>query len=286
MAPVEAPRPHTPPTGRQGMLHCGPPGCYPVDRPTPHPSTGLARRTIMTRAQTPRTRFSALRRVSRSGSVGLLLTGALGLSGLAACSASAVPSAYQTEHFDLDSTRFARHFGESVERTCDASRRALLSQGYVVSEPRLGMLNGRKSFQPRVETHIQIDFTISCIADGRRPEDGATAFVSAIQERYALKRSHSSASVGVGPVGNISLPFGASDEAMVRVASETIASPAFYERFFTLVEHYLVYLDDELAPAPPVGEAGLAPVPETRPTGPREPAEPSPGPGPAQSDPG
>ena len=186
---------------------------------------------------------------------GLLLAACL--IGLSACSTGAVPSAYQTEHFDLEGARFARHFGESVERTCDASRRALLSQGYVVSEPRLGVLNGRKSFQPRVESHIQIDFTVSCIADGRRADNGATAFVSAIQERYALKRSSSSASVGVGPVGNISLPFGGTDEAMIKVASETIASPAFYDRFFALVEHYLAYLDDELIPAPPSSTTDL-----------------------------
>lgn len=190
---------------------------------------------------------------------GLLLLAAV--TGLAACGTGGVPSAYQGERFDLDATRFARRFGESVERTCDASRRALLSQGYVISEPRTGMLNGRKSFQPRVESHIQIDFTVSCIADGRRSENGATAFVSAIQERYALKRSSSSASVGVGPVGNISLPFGGTDEAMIKVASETISSPAFYDRFFSLVEHYLASGDDEPSPAMPNGDAGLTPQP-------------------------
>lgn len=180
----------------------------------------------------------------------LTLALAILIAGLAAC-ARTVPSAYQTERFELDATRFARHFGESPERTCDAARRALLSQGYIISEPRVGMLNGRKSFQPNVEAHIQIDFTISCIADARRAQDGATAFVSAIQERYALKRSSSSASVGVGPVGTISVPFGSTDEAMVKVASETIAAPTFYDRFFALMEHYLVYLDDENAPEPP-----------------------------------
>ena len=183
---------------------------------------------------------------------------ALLTAALAACSGP-VPSAYETERFNLDSTRFARHFGESAQQTCDAARRALLSQGYIISEPRLGMLNGRKSFQPRIESHIQIDFTVSCIADGRRPEDGATAFVSAVQERYALKKSSSSASVGVGPVGTISVPFGSSDEAMVRVASETVAAPSFYERFFQLMEHYLASLDDENPPPPPAAEVELAP---------------------------
>ncbi len=191
-------------------------------------------------------------------STALALAIAVVLGSLAAC-AKPVPSAYQSERFDLDATRFARHFGESPERTCDAARRALLSQGYIISEPRVGMLNGRKSFQPRIESHIQIDFTVSCITDGRRTQDGATAFVSAIQERYALKRSSSSASVGVGPVGTISVPFGSTDEAMVKVASETIAAPAFYDRFFALMEHYLVHLDDDDAPAPPADAIELPP---------------------------
>ena len=197
---------------------------------------------------------------------------------LAACSGP-VPSAYETERFNLDSTRFARHFGESAQQTCDAARRALLSQGYIISEPRLGMLNGRKSFQPRIESHIQIDFTVSCIADGRRPEDGATAFVSAVQERYALKKSSSSASVGVGPVGTISVPFGSTDEAMVKVASETVAAPSFYERFFQLMEHYLASLDEEDPPPPPPAEIELTP--------PKSLTDPAPVlPGPGQSDPG
>lgn len=177
---------------------------------------------------------------------------------LAGCASRPVPSVYQYERFDLKSTSYARHFGESVSRTCDAARRALLSQGYIITEPRDGVLTGLKSFQPQVEAHIQIDFTVYCIGEQTRPDRGATAFVSAMQERYALKKSSSSASVGVGPVGSISLPFVRSDEAMIKVASETIASSAFYERFFALVEHYLVFLDDEEAPDPPA-EADMTP---------------------------
>ena len=65
------------------------------------------------------------------------------------------------------------------------------------------------------------------------------AFANALHDRYALKKSPSSASVGVGVVGSVSLPFGASDDAMVKVASETITARDFYDRFFGLVAHYL-----------------------------------------------
>ncbi len=181
------------------------------------------------------------------GAIARLLLAAVSSLGLAGCAAPP-PPAYQTETFSLASN-YSRQFGESVERTCDAARRALLSQGYVVTEFRPGSINGRKMFQPEAESHVQIDFTVSCIG-GRRSVTGSTAFVSAVQERYALKKTPTSASVG-SPVGTISLPFGSTSDAMVRIASETVASSAFYNRFFALMEHYLAYLDDEDPPEPP-----------------------------------
>ena len=65
-------------------------------------------------------------------------------------------------------------------------------------------------------------------------------FVTAVQNRYALKKSNNSASLGVGALGSVSLPFSSSNDSMVRVASETITSDAFYDRFFDLVRRYLV----------------------------------------------
>jgi hypothetical protein len=69
---------------------------------------------------------------------------------------------------------------------------------------------------------------------------GSIAFVTALQERYTLKKTASSASVGVGAFGTFSVPFGSSDDALVKVASETITAGDFYGRFFALVAHYLV----------------------------------------------
>ncbi|MCR5867033.1 DUF2242 domain-containing protein [Aquincola sp. J276] len=64
-------------------------------------------------------------------------------------------------------------------------------------------------------------------AGGVHPEGGdnttAVVFVSALQDRYTLKKSSTSASLGVGAIGPLSLPFSASDDSMVKVASQTIA---------------------------------------------------------------
>ena len=66
---------------------------------------------------------------------------------------------------------------------------------------------------------------------------------SAAQTCEAARRallSQGSASLGVGAFGSVSLPFSSSSDSMVRVGSETIASDAFYDRFFELVRRYLV----------------------------------------------
>ena len=43
----------------------------------------------------------------------------------------------------------------------------------------------------------------------------------------------------MSPFGSLSLPFGGSEEALVKVGSLTITHAPFYERFFQLVERYL-----------------------------------------------
>lgn len=64
-------------------------------------------------------------------------------------------------------------------------------------------------------------------------------FVTALQDSYAMKKSNNSASLGVGAIGSVSLPFTSGNDSMVKVGSETITSDAFYDRFFDLVRRYL-----------------------------------------------
>ena len=101
---------------------------------------------------------------------------------LSACS-STRPPAFQREEFAVSDT-FSRSFDGNEAQTCEAARRALLSQGYVVTIANADLVNARKNFQPEHDTHVQIEFRVVCSAQrkGSRP---TLAFVSALQDRYA-----------------------------------------------------------------------------------------------------
>ena len=171
---------------------------------------------------------------------------------LSAC-AGTRPATFQREEFEVNNNTYSRSFDGNEAQTCEAARRALLSQGYVVLIANADLVNARKNFQPENETHVQIEFRVVCTAQrkGARP---TLAFVTALQERYALKKSNNSASVGVGAIGSLSLPFTSGDDSLVKVASETITASAFYDRFFKLVASYMVVEPDPATmPVPPLG---------------------------------
>jgi hypothetical protein len=120
-------------------------------------------------------------------------------------------------------------------------------------------------------------------------------FANALQDRYALKKTNNSASLGVGVLGSVSMPIGSSDDSMVKVASETVSSAKFYERFFALVELFLPPEAKKAAhitekpktdlgmPEAKVAPAPLAPAAITAPTA--EPAPATPAPAPTASEP-
>lgn len=155
---------------------------------------------------------------------------------MAACG-SAPPKAtvYTAERFEMNEA-FSRWFDATPEATCDAARRALLSQGYLVSDGASETaLQARKHFQPQGDQHVQIEFHVHCVPDGRI----SMAFVSAIQEQYALRRSTNSASVGVSAIGSVSIPVGAGGDSLVKVGSMTIPGGEFYDRFFALMDRFV-----------------------------------------------
>lgn len=161
---------------------------------------------------------------------------ALVLAFAAGCS-SKKAAIYEHENFD-DSGTFSRNYPVTDAQTCEAARRALLSQGYIITSSDPKLVSGHKSFQQTGETHMEISFSVVCADDGSEGHH-ATMFANALQDRYALKKTNNSASLGVGVLGSVSMPIGSSDDSMVKVASETVSSAKFYERFFTLVELFL-----------------------------------------------
>lgn len=161
---------------------------------------------------------------------------ALVLAGAAGCS-SPKTAIYEHENFD-DSGTFSRDYPVSDVAACEAARRALLSQGYIITSSDPKLVVGNKSFQQTGETHLQISFNVVCADDGKGTNH-STMFANALQDRYALKKVNNSASLGVGVLGSVSMPIGSTDDSMVKVASETVSAPKFYERYFALVDVFL-----------------------------------------------
>lgn len=187
---------------------------------------------------------------------------ALLLAGVLSACSTARPDVYQHEAFNSTDT-YSHDYRAAGAATCEAARRALLSQGYVITQAGADLVKGRKSFQPKSDSHVEIEFHVVCVANANGGQLGKTTtiFVNALQDRYALKKVNNSASLGVGMLGSVSVPLTASDDSMVKVASETIPAGEFYDRFFALIERYIV-LDQEPDVAPNSAPAPVAsPVP-------------------------
>lgn len=78
-----------------------------------------------------------------------------------------------------------------------------------------------------------------------------------------MKKSPTSASVGVGALGSVSLPFGSNDDSLVKVASSTVQDATFYRRFFERLQQYL---PAAAVPEPLPAAAAPAAAVETPPT--------------------
>ena len=124
------------------------------------------------------------------------------LAAAAGCS-SKKAAIYEHENFD-DSGTFSRSYPVTDKQTCEAARRALLSQGYIITSSDPKLVSGHKSFQQTGDTHMEISFSVVCADDGSEGHH-ATMFANALQDRYALKKTNNSASLGVGVLGSVSL---------------------------------------------------------------------------------
>lgn len=193
---------------------------------------------------------------------------------LSACGGRAADSTLIRESFDSGDT-YSRTVPGAPAQACEAARRTLLSQGYAIARADTAAVEGNKNFQPRDDEHEQLVLRISCAPRGEQ----ALVFVSAVQDRYALKKSPTSASVGVGALGSVSLPFGSNDDSLVKVASSTVQDADFYRRFFDRLQQYLPVVPAAPAPAP-VEPARAASPPNAAPA-----AVPEPGPAPSADSP-
>lgn len=154
---------------------------------------------------------------------------------LAACGSAAKPAKSRFSNAFDSHSPYQQNFPNNEEAVCEAARRTLLSQGYVITETRRDGLRATRVFQPDPDYNMELEFNVSCVPAAA----GAIAFASAVQNRYEVKKSSNAAGLSVSALGSISLPWNARSEALVKVASETVTDPALYEGFFSRLEHYL-----------------------------------------------
>jgi hypothetical protein len=171
----------------------------------------------------------------------VLVLGLLSALVLAGCGSTSRRVNYEPEAFGSTTTH-TRDYEATEAQTCEAARRALLSQGYMITAANADLVTGRKSFQPAAEVHVEVEFRVVCARESTRSgkaSKSTVAFATALQDRYGIKKVNNSASLGVGAIGSLSLPFSSSDDARVKVASETLTDERFYDRFFTLLDRFL-----------------------------------------------
>lgn len=185
-------------------------------------------------------------------SIGGTALAALVCTVLAGCTtvSDSMPGLAGAARFDPDDFEsinvHTRHINAPKAQVCEAARRALLSQGYLVNTATDDMVAGRKYFQPSTDIHYEVEMRVVCAPEGADGKHTA-AFASALQDRYVIKKINNSASLGVGALGSLSLPVSASDDTLVKVGSETVTDKRFYERFFELFGRFV---QPPAAPAP------------------------------------
>jgi hypothetical protein len=159
-----------------------------------------------------------------------MLAGCVVLS-LTACG---TPPVHKEETFNIDSP-YQRSISTQLDRACDGARLALLSQGYAIDDTRPHHLIGNKAFQPDEDVHVILEFHVVCAMASK----GTTLYANAVESHYELKKTSNAAGLSIPTLGSISLPWGGSTDALVKVSGETVKDAAFYRRFFDLVEQQL-----------------------------------------------
>lgn len=189
------------------------------------------------------------------GSFALAFILASSLAGCGSSRSKPEPPPPLGEVFGAEDT-YSRTYPVAPATACEATRRALLGQGYVIGKSMPDALEATKSFQPEAEVHTQLNLRATCVP---QTDGGSIVFLNAVQDRYALKTQSNSASLGVSMIGSVSLPVGSSNANLVRVGSSTVQNQDFYRRFFDRVTFYLPGTPD-LAP-PPAPEPDSPPDP-------------------------
>lgn len=150
---------------------------------------------------------------------------------LGACATNKPAPAWRAEAFS-EETPFEYRTSAAPPEVCSVGQRALLSQGYQVDSLQAQMVKARKYFEPSPGHHMELSISLVCLPT----QAGSVLYASALQTRYELKTSTANASVSVGGMGSISLPWLSDKDSLVKVGEETVSDSDFYRRLFALIQ--------------------------------------------------
>jgi hypothetical protein len=118
---------------------------------------------------------------------------------------------------------------------CEAVKRALMSDGYVVAKGDPLNISGGKEFQVEDNHHAILNVFATC--DQR--VGASTLFVTATEEHFDIKNIRKSTLFGVPVVAPISIGTRMEGDYQVKIRGETVTKGDFYERFYQAVQREL-----------------------------------------------
>ncbi|HET7832144.1 MAG TPA: DUF2242 domain-containing protein [Gallionella sp.] len=152
---------------------------------------------------------------------------------LAACSGPRTIAARET--FEAESRHY-RDYAANPGVACQAARRVLLSDGYVITPDSTEQkLSGDKEFQVDKEHQGVLRVYVTC----SQRNSGSTVFVTATEHHFAIRTSRETTSVGVPLLPPLALYRKNEIDNLVQTWGETVSRQDFYEHFYEALDHQL-----------------------------------------------
>lgn len=154
---------------------------------------------------------------------------------LAACGGE--KTYHHDERFAADS-RHKREFSAGRAALCDATRRVLLGQGYVVSrsdEANDVALLGQKEFKEPDNRSAVLQVQALC-SDGAK---GSVLLVTALESHFDLAKVKEQKSLGLPLIAPLSVVSSTASASQIKLSGETVEDRSFYEGLFRAVEKEL-----------------------------------------------
>ena len=154
---------------------------------------------------------------------------------LAACGGE---TAYHRQERFNDDAGHRRDFAVAKTALCEATRRVLIGQGYLVARQDEGneqILVGQKEFKQEKDRHAVLQLQVICSERGK----GSALMATALESHYDVAQTKESTRVGLPLVTPMSVISSTTSEGQIKRSGETVNDRAFYDSLFRAVEKEL-----------------------------------------------